>query len=451
MDFVITIVSFFLVLGVLVFFHELGHYWVARRSGIVVEEFGMGYPPRAAKLFRYDGTDFTLNWLPFGGFARMKGEDATDMSPGSFNAASRTGRALTLLAGPVMNLILAVVLFTASFMVGGSEILLAQPQAVDTAAAANQTIGIEPNDVLLAADGEPIDVNALLEESPRTDWQTDNATVTLTVLRDGEQTTIENVDASALRTWLNNAANYVPAMSTRIEEIAPDSPAEAAGLLPNDLIYTAAGEVVTPDTELGDIVQQHLETPMSLSVLREGALVSTTLTPRANPPQNQGALGVVIGGVSRFSPMPLGQSFVEGVKRTGQYVMLVLELPVRLLQGTVDPAEAQVSGPVGIAREVGGAVNSSIAYGVLWPILRLSAVLSAALAITNLLPLPALDGGRLLFIAIEAIRGRRVSPQREGMVHMVGFMLLLSLMVLITVRDIASPSATIDWSQILGN
>jgi regulator of sigma E protease len=106
---------------------------------------------------------------------------------------------------------------------------------------------------------------------------------------------------------------------------------------------------------------------------------------------------------------------------------------------------------VGIAREVGGAVNSSIDYGVFWPILRLSAVLSAALAITNLLPLPALDGGRLLFIAIEAIRGRRVSPQREGMVHMVGFMLLLSLMVLITVRDIASPAATIDWSMILGN
>ncbi len=105
---------------------------------------------------------------------------------------------------------------------------------------------------------------------------------------------------------------------------------------------------------------------------------------------------------------------------------------------------------MGIAREVGGAVNSSIDYGVWWPILRLSAVLSAALAITNLLPLPALDGGRLMFLAVEWIRGRRVSPEREGMVHMIGFALLLSLMLFITVRDISSPQATIDWGMILG-
>ena len=115
---VLTIVSFIVVLGVLVFFHELGHYWMARRSGIVVEEFGMGYPPRLAKLFTYDGTDFTLNALPLGGFARMKGEDAGDMSPGSFNAASIGGRAATLVAGPFMNALLAVILFAASFAAG---------------------------------------------------------------------------------------------------------------------------------------------------------------------------------------------------------------------------------------------------------------------------------------------------------------------------------------------
>ena len=122
-----TLVSFALVLGVLVFFHELGHYWVARRNGIVVEEFGMGYPPRMIKLFRYDGTDFTLNWLPFGGFARMKGEDAADMSRGSFNAASRWGRAATLFAGPLMNLLLAIILFAISFMYGGSDTAAAYP------------------------------------------------------------------------------------------------------------------------------------------------------------------------------------------------------------------------------------------------------------------------------------------------------------------------------------
>lgn len=450
MDLLITIVSFFLVLGVLVFFHELGHYLVARRSGIVVEEFGMGYPPRAVKLFRWDGTDFTLNWLPFGGFARMKGEDATDMSPGSFNAASRSGRALTLLAGPAMNLFLAGILFTASFMVGGSELVVAFPQAVDTAAAANATIGLQPDDILVEAGGVPVEVNAFADEAVHTIWEGEGQ-VPLTVLRDGARVVLPPVAAAALIEWLNTPSNYVSTMTTRIEATAPNSPAELAGLQALDLIYAANGQVVTPDVELGSVVQQNLGQEMTLTVLRDGALVDFVLIPRANPPAGEGALGVQIGGVSHFTPMPFFDALVQGVKSTGQYILLVLELPMRLISGTIDPAAAQVSGPVGIAREVGGAVNSSIDYGVFWPILRLSAVLSAALAITNLLPLPALDGGRLLFILIEVIRGRRVSPQREGMVHMVGFMLLLSLMVLITVRDIAAPSQTIDWSMILGN
>jgi regulator of sigma E protease len=118
--------------------------------------------------------------------------------------------------------------------------------------------------------------------------------------------------------------------------------------------------------------------------------------------------------------------------------------------GTLSPADAQVTGPVGIAQMVGGAVSATIDTGRWFPILRLSAVLSAALAVTNLLPLPALDGGRLLFILIEAVRGRRVSPEREGMIHMVGFMVLLGLMLLITVRDLSAAPQGIDWIKLMG-
>ena len=146
-DMLLTVISFVLVLGVLVFFHELGHYWVARRNGIVVEEFGIGYPPRALKLFRYDGTDFTLNWLPLGGFARMKGEDASDMSPGSFNAASRGARAATLIAGPIMNFVLAILFFAAS-AIAGTPASVGSPMfaTVDPKAVA---LGLEAGDVLL--------------------------------------------------------------------------------------------------------------------------------------------------------------------------------------------------------------------------------------------------------------------------------------------------------------
>ena len=121
-----------------------------------------------------------------------------------------------------------------------------------------------------------------------------------------------------------------------------------------------------------------------------------------------------------------------------------------LIMGRMSPADAQLTGPVGIAQMVGGAVTATLDTGFWFPILQLSAVLSAALAITNLLPLPALDGGRLLFIAIEAVRGRRVNPEREGFIHMVGFVLLLGLMILITVRDLSTAPQTIDWAKLMG-
>ncbi len=450
MSVVITVVSFILVLGVLVFFHELGHYLAARRSGITVEEFGMGYPPRVAKLFTYKGTLFTLNALPLGGFARMKGEDAADMSPGSFNAASAGGRAFTLLAGPLMNLVLAMLLFAVSFMVGGSEVLLAYPRVVNAPSAAASALGLLPGDLLLSAGGEATQVNALPDDTLVSMWNyKGSGPVELSILRDRASLTL-SVEAAALESFLATPTDYVATLSTRIEGTADGSPAAAAGLQANDLIYTVDENVVTIESSLANLVQQRLGQELTMTYLRDGALADAVMTPRANPPAGEGALGVQIGAVSAYASLPFGQAVWRGVTDTFRYIGLVLELPVRLILGTATADQAQVSGPVGIAREVGGAVNSSIDYGVFWPILRLSAVLSAALAITNLLPLPALDGGRLLFIAIEKIRGRRVSPEREGMVHVVGFMLLLSLMVLITVRDIAAPHQTIDWSLILG-
>jgi regulator of sigma E protease len=274
--------------------------------------------------------------------------------------------------------------------------------------------------------------------------------VELTVLRNGTSTTLPAVNPAQVEVFLKSPNDYVGVMTTRVEQTAPDSPAEQAGLQSGDLVYEVNDTVVTLDTPLGDLVQQEAGEELTLTVLRDGGLMASQLTPRVDPPAGQGALGVQIGPMSTFATMPFFQSVWQGVVNTFSYIGLVLELPVRLIMGTMSAEAAQLSGPVGIAREVGGAVNSSISYGVLWPILRLSAVLSAALAITNLLPLPALDGGRLLFIFIEWIRGKRVSPEREGMVHMIGFMLLLSLMLIITVRDIAAPHATIDWGMILG-
>ncbi len=449
---VITVISFIIVLGILVFFHELGHYWVARRNGIVVEEFGMGYPPRLIKLFRYDGTDFTINLIPFGGFARMKGEDAGDVSSGSFNAASRGARAATLIAGPAMNAILAIFLFAFSFMAGFPAVA-AYPlvMAIEPGSPSEQ-LGLHPGDVLLRVGDQPAYMSAIPDF--RYDVWHQNGTgeaVTGEILlsRDGEIQPLV-VDDLATLNQLLPSLDYRPILDTQILATAPDSPAEQAGLQAGDIVYRVNGEVVDLDYPLNVAVSQNLDQAITLTVLRGTEWTTFELVPRSDPPEGQGALGVQIGPITQLATLPFGQSLWQGVVNTFQYVALVLQLPVMLIMGQLSPADAQLSGPVGIAEMVGGAVNATLDTGLWFPIWRLSAVLSAALAITNLLPLPALDGGRLLFILIEVLRGRRVNPEREGLVHMIGFMLLLGLLVFITIQDITTDQTNIDWRGLLG-
>jgi regulator of sigma E protease len=448
----LTIVSFVVVLGVLVFFHELGHYWVARRNGIEVEEFGMGYPPRLVKLFRYDGTDFTLNLIPFGGFARMKGEDMSDMAVGSFNAASAWARAAVLVAGPLMNALLAVILFAASFMAGFPAVAgYAQVTAVADGSAA-AAAGVQPGDVLIALDGAPLLVSAVsaMDYDVVADGESEPALTGLTVMRDGQLVTL-TPEAGLSQEQLLAGITSAPVLATLVSRVEEDSPAAQAGLQSGDLVYSLNGEVVSENNPLNEVVQRYLGQNATLTLLRGDEWVTVAVTPRANPPAGQGALGVQIGAASTLATLPLLPALWQGVVSTAEYVSLVLQLPVLLIMGHVAPADAQLTGPVGIAQMVGGAVSATMDTGLWFPIWRLSAVLSAALAVTNLLPLPALDGGRLLFILFEAIRGgRRVNPEREGMIHMVGFMLLLGLLALVTVRDITVAQQGIDWISILG-
>ena len=446
-DTLLTIVSFIFVLGVLVFFHELGHYWVARRNGIVVEEFGLGYPPRALKLFRYDGTDFTLNWLPFGGFARMKGEDAGDMTPGSFNAASRGARAATLFAGPAMNFLLAIVLFAAS-LIAGSPVPTGSPR-LDVVSPAAAALGLQAGDVVFAYSGAPLRTPLFADDSVTVVAQSIDNTRQVSVLRQGQIITLpaDSLDAvwSAIR-----SSEFTPILMTQITGVAEESPALAVGLLPGDIVYAVDGIEVTTDTPLNELVSDRLGQELVLTIVRDGEWSQIRVTPRADPPPGQGALGVQISTVNRMASMGLLPALWDGVVSTGSYAMLVLQLPMLLFQGQISPEEAQVSGPVGIAQMIGGAMSATIDTGFWFPILRLSAVLSAALAITNLLPLPALDGGRLLYNFIEMIRGRRDSPEREGQIHKIGFALLLGLMLIITVRDLSSTPQTIDWTRLMG-
>ena len=451
----LTIVSFFLLLGLLIFFHELGHYLVARRNGIVVEEFGVfGFPPRLIKLFTYDGTVFSLNAIPFGAFVRMKGEDKGDTSLGSFNAASGRGRVLTLLAGPAMNLLFAI-FFSIASVFSGFPAGAAHPRLNDMAPGTElMGAALEPNDTLIRLNGQPVYIDVVTGELLKPKRRTPAIVAeagTVVILRGDILHTLQVPFAT--RTELERLLENVSpeaSLLTKITQIAPGSPAEEAGLLPGDIFYAVNGEVVTAARSLGEMVRAQLGEIVTVTLLRGDELYSRQVLARQEPPPGQGAMGVGISGVLMLVTLPFFRSIWLGIVGIADYIQAVISLPMLLISGQLSPQEAALSGPVGIAQLVGGAVNATVETGLWFPVWQLAAIISAGLAIANLLPIPALDGGRLLFIFIEKLRGRRIAPEKEGVIHIVGFVLLLGLMVVITINDIRSGPQGIDWSHLLG-
>ena len=352
---VLTVVLGIVVLGLLVFAHELGHFIVAKRNKIIVDEFGFGFPPRLLKLGERNGTEYTLNAIPFGGFVRMRGEDDPS-EPGSFAAAPKGARAATLLAGAGMNFLVAIVLFSVVAMMTG----MPDPSL--------------PGNV--------------------------------------------------------------------VRDIAPGSPAEAAGLRIGDRIISADGVTLSTADELRSFTTDNAGHPVTYQVIRATAgggteTLDVTMTARVNPPPSQGALGIAISMATR--PVLPWEAAWEGVKTTAYVVYQTFEVPAMLIRQGRPIGDAGFMGPVGITVVTGEIVREAASVeSPLAPILRFMAFLSAALGITQLLPIPALDGGRLLFVIIEAIRGKRVSPAQEGMVHLIGFGLLLAFIGVMTIHEIGS-------------
>jgi regulator of sigma E protease len=350
----ITIVSFVIVMSILVFVHELGHFLVAKRNKIIVEEFAFGFPPRLVKVGERNGTVYAINAIPFGGYVKMRGEDdPTD--PGSFAAASRRARTAVLLAGVSMNFVLAVILFA---------------------------------------------VVALMNGMP---------------------------DASRPGAVING--------------VVPGSPAASAELQMGDRIVAADGIAIASPTDLQKYTRTHLGKAIVYQVVRadpSGQLqtLEITMTPRTDPPAGQGALGVSIGTAVR--PATLWEAAWAGLRSTGDVISMTFMVPAMLIREGRPIGDAGFMGPVGIAVTTGDVVRSAVARATIEPILVFMALLSAALGITNLLPIPGLDGGRLVFVLLEAVRGKRVEPAQEGLVHLAGLGLLLLLVSLMTIREVSS-------------
>jgi regulator of sigma E protease len=350
-----NLLAFVPILSLMMFVHELGHFITARLAGVTVQEFGFGLPPRLWG-FKRNGVIYSINWIPFGAFVKMLGEE-DPTAPGSFASKSRAVRALILAAGSGMNFLLAVVAFSLVYIVG----------------------------------------------VPRPD----------------------------------------PAGPVQVADVAPDSPAAAAGIRPGDVIVAFDGQDTTV-LAFRDATQQHLDQPVRVTVRRGDQQFDAVLTPRSSPPEGQGAIGIVLTGVTRVPPL---QALGLGFQQTVQAIGATFLIPKMLIEGAISPSDARLIGLPGMARLTSEAVDYAVDTGFWYPIFILTGLFSSGLAVANMLPIPALDGGRLFFVLLEWVRGRRVPPEREAAYHFVGIVVLLTLMIVISLNDILSPLPSVNWGS----
>ncbi len=347
MQVLITIVSFFVMLIVLVLVHEIGHFVTAKATKVRVEEFGLFFPPRIWGTKR-GGTIYSINSLPIGGFVKLAGEEDPKV-PGSLASKSKGVRILVLAAGSIMNLLLPLILLSVAFMV----------------------------------------------------------------------------------------PHYEATAPSIILAVSPNSPAYNAGIQPGDTILEINNHQVTSPNYLSRYIQLNLGNEVTLTIRHADATIEEVkLIPRWKPPENEGAMGIewnipaieaqqVITKIS----YPFWQAIPMGFTETIETFVLFKNGIIGMFIGTVP---VSVSGPVGVAQMTGEVARAGIS-----PLLEFAAFFSVNLGIINLLPLPALDGGRIVFVIIEWLRrGKRISTKIEALTHSIGFMLLIALILLVTYNDI---------------
>lgn len=332
---IIQLLQFIGGIAILIIIHELGHFFAARLLKVEVEEFGIGFPPRAVKLFEAGGTKFTLNWIPLGGFVRPKGENDPSV-PGGLAAASPWVRLTVLFAGPMMNIMLGVVLAI----------------------------------LIIFSLGEPDKV--------------------------------------------------------RVASVSPGSPAEGAGLQTGDIILAVNEQEVHGSNELYNEIYNNLGVPITILYLRSDQTAQVSLIPR-DPPPADGAIGIEMETIAK--PTTWGKAIPRGTGMVIDYTRSVFALPLRIAQGEVSPEEGRPLGYKGMFDVYQEIQNP------LWFFM----IITMSLGIFNLLPIPALDGGRILLTLPEIIIRRRIPPKFENMIHFVGFALLLILLIYINLQDFINP------------
>ncbi len=446
MQIIETVLALLLTLGILVTLHEYGHFWVARRCGVKVLRFSVGFGKPLYSWYDRHGTEFAVAAIPLGGYVKMLDEREApvpdELKDQSFNAKSPSKRIAIAAAGPVANFLFAIFAYWLLSVVGFTTVAPIVGNVAEDSVA--ERAGLQSGMEIREVDGRRVtswrDINMRLLE--RTG---EYGTVTFEVAEQGSVGQLQG----ELGGWSLNDDSpnplaefgltpWRPEIPTVIGEILPDGRAAAGGLKTGDKIVSVDGEPVASWVELVDIIRGSAEKPLNLGVQRGGQSINLTVTPAANENEDGTTTGLIGAGVQEFEwpeealrDVSFGPfaAIPNAVSETWADTRLTLVAIKKMITGLLSPTN--LSGPITIARIAEASVSSGFE-----DFIRFLAYLSVSLGVLNLLPVPVLDGGHIVYYTIEAIRRKPLSEQAQALGLRIGMAMILTLMVFALYNDL---------------
>jgi len=425
----LTILAFLFVLGVLIFVHELGHFLMARRIGVRVITFSLGFGPKLLNVKRGD-TEYCISAVPLGGYVKMAGENPEDSrtgAPDEFLSKGKWQRFQVLIMGPVMNLLLAIVVMTVVFY-QGAQVAIYEQQPVVVGAFADgsvaQKAGVRIGDRILAIDGKPIDnwedfSLAIVAKAKRQ--------VTLSLARNSTPVQVTVVPEARGKYEMGDIG-VQPLVHPEVAELNPGQPAVEAGLRKGDVVLAAGSEQNVSYDHLINAIRASEGKPLVLTIKRNETIQQIAVTPRK--------IGDVVMMGAQLSPFetktvdpgPI-QAFKLSLDKNWEWSRLIVQTLVGLF--TRETSVKQLMGPVAIADLSGTAAQAG------WiELFSLMAMISLNLGLLNLMPIPVLDGGHIFILALEGLARRDFSMKVKEKMLLAGFVLLLMLMVTVIYNDL---------------
>lgn len=438
----IYLLSIAFILSLLIFIHELGHFIAARLFGVRVERFSIGFPPRLIGK-KIGHTDYCISAIPFGGYVKLSGLldeslDAESMKgepqPHEFRSKNTFQKTAIISAGVIMNFLLAIFILSGIFWFKGERIFPNTTVGFVPEQSIAAQIGLQKNDKILEINNQEI---RSWNEIPSVFAQNLGSDLRVIVERDGKIAELRLPASSVSMESLERFELY-QLYPARVGDVLPGTPAEKSGLQSGDQIISINGIQIPDWYEMTEIVKNSPELPLQFLVRRNGETQQLTITPEKQVQRDEmgniaevGRIGIAPHIEFQWNEVSLGQSIVRGTERIILFLYMNIKGFGMLISGDVSAKEA-LGGPIIIGKMAGDIAKTGFIN-----LLEFTAMLSAILAVINILPIPALDGGHLVIILIEGIRRKPISIKAKMRIQQVGMAILLALMVFVFYNDIA--------------